>query len=58
MSIEVAGGHRVAFGNTALAGSFIDAVARDEVPVVPVGPYDRGPGDSCAPRSGEIGNHD
>lgn len=57
-SIEVAGGHRVAFGNTALIGGFIDAIARGETPVVPVGPYDRGPADSCAPREGEIGNHD
>jgi len=58
VSIEVAGGHRVAFGNTALAGAFIDAIARGETPVVPVGPYDPGPEDSCAPREGAIGNHD
>jgi len=55
--IETAGAHRAAFGNPELAGAFIDQVMAGQTPVVPVGPYDDGPADSCAPRYGEVGNN-
>jgi hypothetical protein len=57
VSVEAPGAHRVAFGNTALVGAFIDAMAAGDTPTVPDSPIDVGPPDSCTPRFGEIGSH-
>lgn len=57
-SIEIAGGHRVAYANTALVGEFIDEVAVGGTPTTGPGPWSAAATDACAPRYGEIGNHD
>ena len=59
VSIEIDGGHRVAFANIALIAGFIDGVAAGTSPTVPAGTYgtDTGP-DGCRPRFGVIGNDD
>lgn len=56
VSIEIAGGHRVAFANTGLVGDFIDQVVSGAAPTVPPGPYSAAASDACDPRYGTIGN--
>lgn len=57
-SIEIAGGHRVAYANTALVGAFIDQVVTGGTPTTGPGPWSAAATDACSPRYGEIGNHD
>jgi len=58
VSIEIAGGHRVAYANTGVVADFIDHVTSTGEPVVAPGPWSAAASDSCDPRYGEIGNHE
>jgi hypothetical protein len=58
VSVEIVGGHRVAYANTGMIGDFIDQVVSGATPIVPAGPYSAAATDSCDPRYGTIGNDD